>query len=112
EKPPDWDAMLQSMPGPPGRASVNARPVARPSPELLIVTVKPICSPAFTEAASAVFSIPISAQRTIVGAEASSAPSLPVVAAAVWSSVWQASLGVRERRWTLAGAPAASVVGL
>ena len=41
---------------PAGRASVNCRPLASPSPVFVSVTVKPICSPAETLAASAVLS--------------------------------------------------------
>ena len=56
--------MLQLMPGPPGRASVKARPLAAPAPSLVSVTVKPIWSPALTVSASEIFEMPISAQRT------------------------------------------------
>jgi hypothetical protein len=83
DQPVDAGSMLQLMPGPPGSASVKARPVASPSPLLLRVTVKPICSPALTVASSAVFSTSMSAHRTSVEALALSEPSLPVVTEAV-----------------------------
>ena len=43
------------MPVPLGRLSEKVMPVAVPTPALVILTLKPICSPALTEAASAVF---------------------------------------------------------
>ena len=64
EKPPDCDWMLQSTPAPPGSASVSSTPRAVLSPVLLIVTVKPICSPALTDALSAAFSTLIFAGAT------------------------------------------------
>src|SRR5687767_6281066 len=62
--PADCDSIDQSMPSPPGSASRKVRPVARPVPLLLIVTVKPISEPASTEAASATLATSISAQST------------------------------------------------
>src|SRR4051794_29642111 len=85
EKPASPDSMLQLTPLPEGSASLNDRPLATPSPLLLRVTVKPICSPALTESASACFSTSTSAHSTSVESLASSEPSLAVLTDAVLS---------------------------
>src|SRR5436309_1312630 len=54
---PDWDAIDQLIPGPPGRASVRVVPVESPGPALCRVMVKPIGEPALTLVASAVLVI-------------------------------------------------------
>src|SRR5437867_2461521 len=111
DQPASLDSMLQLTPAPAGRLSVKARPVARPSPLLQSVTVKPICSPALTDGASASFATSISAHRTSVVAEASSEPSLVVLTDAVLSYVPQLSFVVLLTTWTDALAPAARLVG-
>ena len=62
DQPAEAGEMLQSKPL--GRTSLNCTPFASPAPEFFSVTVKPICSPAETLAASAVLSTSIAAQRT------------------------------------------------
>src|SRR5215217_2122435 len=79
---------------PAGRTSVKSRPLASPSPWLVSVTVKPICSPAETLAASAVLSTSMSAQSTSTEAEDSSDPSLEVLTDAVLSTSPQFSFDV------------------
>ena len=75
------------------------------------MTVKPICSPAETLAASAVLSTSIAAQRTSTEAESESDPSFVVPTEAVLSTVPQSPLSVVATTWTELEAPASSVVG-
>ena len=91
---------------------MNCRPFAWPSPVFLSVTVKPICSPAFTASASAVFSTSIAAQLTSIDAPAWSEPSFVVVTVAVLSSWPQSVASVVATTCTVVEAPAFSVVGV
>jgi len=63
--PPYAGLIAQLTPDPPGRASLIMTPVAAPWPLLLMVTVKPIGSPALTVAASAVFVIASDGATTV-----------------------------------------------
>src|SRR5580765_8129858 len=67
----------QLMPLPPGNGSLMVTPVASAAPPFVIVIVKPMFAPAFTEAASAVLRIvKLGAFRTF---HSSKPPSLPHV---------------------------------
>src|SRR6516165_5166216 len=55
EQPPDCEAIDQLMPVPVGSGSSMCTFVAVPGPALCTVIVKPICEPALTDDASAVF---------------------------------------------------------
>src|SRR4029079_12442574 len=71
-QPPPWPAIVQFRPGLIGSGSTRVTFFASPVPVLKTVTVKPICSPAFTCAASAVFTIWIPGAATqIVASELS-----------------------------------------
>ena len=82
---PDWLAIDQLIPVPPGSGSVRVVPVEAPGPALLSVIVKPIALPALTEAASAVLVMVRVGQLTVSEAEALPLPSLPEVKLAVLS---------------------------
>src|SRR5438067_452831 len=56
-QPVPWLSICQERPGLVGRTSLRLTPYASPEPEFETVSVKPIWSPAFTCAASAVFTI-------------------------------------------------------
>ena len=90
---------------------MNWMPLASPSPVFSSVTVNPICSPAETLSSSATFSTSIAAQFTSTDAPSESEPAFEVVTEAVLSTWPQSSLSVVATTWTVAVAPAASVVG-
>src|SRR6185436_14525332 len=101
---------------PAGNASVKETPVALPVPMLLTVTVKPICAPALTVAASAVFSTLMSGHCTVTLALAlllvlSLAFSLVAEAEAVFDTGPQLADEVVATTWTVKLPPAAMVVG-
>ena len=81
-------------PLPPGKLSLALNPVAVPAPLLLRTTVNPICEPALTLAASAVWLIDAVAHRTASEADAESDPPLSVVKLAVLLYVSQLALVV------------------
>src|SRR5438045_1656730 len=62
-QPAPWLAIDQERPAFTGRTSLRLTPFASPVPEFQTVSVKPIGSPAFTCAASAVFTMWIAAGR-------------------------------------------------
>src|SRR5206468_456415 len=72
-------------PEPAGRLSLTVTPLARPVPLFDTLTVKPIGSPAFTVALSAVFRTWIEAELQVITASDESEPSLVVVTLAVLS---------------------------
>ena len=76
-------SIVQLMSVPAGRLSVTLNPLAVPAVLLVRVTVKPICDPALTLAASAVLVMATVAHRTVSEAEAEPEPSLLVVKLAV-----------------------------
>ena len=76
-------SIIQLISVPAGKLSVTLSPVAVPAVLLVKVTVKPICEPALTLAASAVLVMATVAQRTVVEAEANPLPSLCVLKLAV-----------------------------
>src|SRR5438067_2025498 len=87
EQLPGPEAIDQSTPGPPGSGSSITTPVAVPVPAtalLLAVTVNPICSPALTDAASAVLTRLTSGHSTLVVASSLSGPLLLAVSVAVF----------------------------
>src|SRR5437773_1287218 len=100
------------MPVPVGSGSLEGRPVGVVAPLLVIVTVKPICSPALTEAASAVLATSMSAQLTVVESERSEERRVGEVSEAVLSYVPHDPLVVLLTMWTVVWAPPARVVGL
>src|SRR5689334_23744029 len=68
-------SIVQDKPAVLGSASVTLTPVAVPAPLLVTVSLKPMGSPALTEAASAVLTILTSAQLTVTESELSPEPS-------------------------------------
>jgi hypothetical protein len=76
-------SIVQFTSVPLGKLSLTLSPVAVPAPPLFNVTVKPICDPELTLAASAVLLMLTAAQRTLSEAEEEPPPSLPVVKLAV-----------------------------
>src|SRR6516165_4274114 len=68
---------------PPGSGSDRVTPCAVPVPLLVIVTLNPICSPALTDGASAVFKTVTDAGLQAVCASEDGLPSLVVVTLAV-----------------------------
>src|SRR5439155_831007 len=85
-QPAPCEAIDQSRPAFVGSVSDKVTPCASPLPEFETVNMKPICSPAFTWAASAVFTIWIAGAATQISAESSSEPSLVVVTLPVLST--------------------------
>jgi hypothetical protein len=82
---PDFAGSIdQLMPLPVGNGSESVTARAMPVPELPTVMVKPIGSPAFTDAASAALSMVRSGQSTAVLADASTEPALVADAVAVF----------------------------
>ena len=77
-------SIVQLIPLPAGKLSVRLNPVAVPAVLLLSVTVKPICDPALTLAASGVLVMPTVAQSTVSEAVAAPEPSLLVVKLALF----------------------------
>src|SRR5262249_8900873 len=69
-QPDPWSLICQDRPGLVGSGSVRFTVCASPSPEFQTVSVKPICSPALTCAASAVFLMWIAAPLTVTGSSA------------------------------------------
>ena len=67
-QPAPCDSIDQSRPAFVGNVSLSVTPWASPLPEFQTVIVKPICSPAFTCAASAVFTIWIAGAATQIAA--------------------------------------------
>src|SRR6058998_3299762 len=106
---PAWaPEKLQLVPGSVGKVSETVTFFATPVPELVTVTVKPICSPALTEAASAVLEIVTSGQFTvIVWGPLEGEPSFVLVTEAVFVTDGQVAAVVDEEMWTDAEAPAA-----
>src|SRR6478672_1882749 len=84
-QPAPASAIDQSRPAFTGNVSVNVTPCASPEPSLYTVNVNPIDSPAFTCAASAVFTIWIAGAATHVEAESLSEPSFVVATSPVLS---------------------------
>ena len=84
-RPPALSSRVQARPESVGSVSVTTTPLAVPVPLLVTVTVKPIWSPGLTLAASAIFSMSMSAGLQVIEADASSSPSLVEVAVAVLS---------------------------
>src|SRR6266702_1844301 len=78
------ESIDQSTPLPLGSGSLIVTPAASPGPALLAVTVKPICVPAFTAAASAVFSSDRSGQSTVVVSDAVSVGAFDASSVAVF----------------------------
>ena len=76
---------LTPAPDPAGNGSLTVTPAALPVPLFLTVTVNPIGSPAFTDAASAVFVTVTFAGWHAIDAEAVPPPSLVELAVAVLS---------------------------
>ena len=101
---------LTSVPA--GKLSVTLRPVAMVAVLLVRVTVKPICEPALTPAASATLLIDVVAHRTTSEAIASSEPALSVVKLAVLLYVPQLALVVLLTTCAWVVVLPASVVGL
>ncbi len=99
--------MVQLVPASVGSVSVTATPLATPGPLLVTVMVKPMGSPAETDAASATFSMSIEAHRTSVWALAVSEPSLPADAVTVFGTTLHCSAEVGAVTWTLVLAPGA-----
>src|SRR6478736_5961010 len=104
-------------PGSVGRVSVRLTPVAVPAPLFLMVTVKPIWSPAETGLASAVLNSWMSAQLTVTEALAlllAVAPGVSLVAemVAVLVSVVHTVLSLVAITWTVWLSSARSVVGV
>src|SRR5262249_50089726 len=83
----DWVSIVQVTPDPDpaGNGSLTVTPLAVPDPLLVTVTVNPIGSPAFTDAASAVLVLLMLAELHVIDADAWSLPSLVVVTLAVLS---------------------------
>src|SRR5262245_63726863 len=71
EQPATAGSTDQEIPGPDGSGSVIVTPCAVPAPMLVSVAVNPIESPALTGFGSATFVILMSAQLTVVAADAS-----------------------------------------
>ena len=63
-------SIAQLTPLPPGKLSITLKPVAAPALPLLRTTVNPICKPALTLSASAVWLIEVVAHSTTREAEA------------------------------------------
>src|SRR5215468_8321840 len=80
---PESIDQVTPAPDPAGSGSVTDTPVAVPVPELLTTILNPIGSPAFTDAASAVFLMWIDAGWQVMLASEESAPSLVVDTLAV-----------------------------
>ena len=76
---------VQDTPDPAGRPSDTLNPLAVPAPEFCNVTVNPICCPADTLPASALFEIVTAAQLTVSEAGAEPDPSFEVWKLAVLS---------------------------
>ena len=69
EQSPAFDCVLIVQVTPAGSGSLTVTPCARPRPLFETVTVNPIGSPAFTTAASAVFTMWIAAVLQVIDAE-------------------------------------------
>src|SRR5215470_18069024 len=81
----DWVLIDQATPAPDpaGSGSLTVTPVAVPAPVLVTVMVNPIGSPAFTEFASAFFTMWMLAGLHVMTSPDWSVPSLVVVTVAV-----------------------------
>ena len=82
--------MVQLVPASVGSVSVTTTPLATPGPLLVTVIVKPIGSPADTDAASATFSMSIEAHWTVI--DPLSVLFVEDVRSARWSAVAVAEL--------------------
>src|SRR2546428_245232 len=79
----------QFTPDPVGSGSISVTPFAAPAPVFVTVIVKPISSPAFTNAASAVFVIARFGQFTVVVADACTDAWFVALAVAVFGYALQ-----------------------